>query len=987
MRPASERQKRYILDLAGDAGVNTRQVDSTWEKAGITEGERGGAVDDYVAGLDTRRASSIIRNLKREAGGPTTRERREARAERRREWAEGREAKAGELEKRNERLRGDNAFFTQPGRIVERDRYFDRQRRAGEHQAKAGQHEQAAAGLERQLERSIYDDDPDVVERLTARIEARQAEVQRVKAANARLRAWAKERKGQVPTLKELVELGYTPSEAHGALLTARPDLDPSERPTLRAPGWALSNLNANLRRDKKRLEDAVKSASVDSAHTAPPDGQSGPPAPTAPAAPAAMDTPPARAWADYLAAQRDVQALDADRVLFSIVPVTFATRTGGSAVTLDDEAQAAPGVCVTVRAGTAPGTLGPVSIPSYRGILQRKRPDGTWEAARLREDDSRYFMRLKSGEELRQSDARPADVAELDRLARSYGWQGWEEAAQGALDSIPEALTGAHARAIEEHIFQVHDQDQETLLAGIRAAGFDTRRQAEESYREAHGHAPESGQELGTWASLSPESRQRVADSVAQHRARNPEYVSVEDLAAELGISEAAIRRSAVGYVHANDAVLASDVDEVKRLLPPGETAGGNPPVPLAGQQENLGDAFGTNRSLEMPVTSPDFGETTPPLATPPVKPDPSQTTLAEAAEEQEGTPEPEPAKPRRQVTPAAEAARAIRQELKAAGLTVDSVRSENFSGGDAVDIRLTDAPPEALERVEEIAARHRGGYFDGMTDTYVGQRDPDTPQAKYVMAENRMTPQMQQEIWAYARQQFPDLKGAPAAIEEARDRTYGNDLAATWVHRLFSGTLPGYWESKDQPRAETAAPNAEPPTEKGSHANLFKTPPPNAEPPDVPPPPSTGPDAGASPDSPTCVECGCQVVVPGGVVNKPIDGMCGHCAREKGAREERASGRPGRWRNALGVQPPDTSGQKDQEETGPNAPQEEAPPGPPTPKQRLRAKQTPSVTAQAAPESVPVPKGAGASGKTGRRKAMYVNWNRKRGGFLVGG
>ena len=964
MRPASDRQKRYIHDLAGDAGVNTQQVDVTWEKAGIAEGERGGAVDDFVAGLDTRRASSIIRNLKREAGGPTTRERREARAERRREWAEGREAKAGELEKRNERLRGDYAFFTQPGRIVERDRYFDRQRRAGEHQAKAGQHEQAAAGLERQLERSIYDDDPDVVERLTARIEARQAEVQRVKAANARLRAWAKERKGQVPTVKELVELGYTPSEAHGALLTARPDLDPSERPTLRAPGWALSNLNANLRRDKKRLEDAVKSAPAESAHTAPPDGQSGPPAP---AAPAAMDTPPARAWADYLAAQRDVQAPDADRVLFSIVPVTFATRTGGSAVTLDDEAQAAPGVCVTVRAGTAPGTLGPVSIPSYRGILQRKRPDGTWEAARLREDDSRYFMRLKSGEELRQSDARPADVAELGRLARSYGWRGWEEAAQVALDSVPETPTGAHARAIEEHIFQVHDQDQKTLLADIRAAGFDTRRQAEESYRETHGHAPESGQELGTWVSLSPESRQRVADSVARRRARNPEYVSVEDLAAGLGISEAAIRRSAAGYVHANDAVLASDVAEVKRLLPPGEPAGGKPPVLMAGQQENLGDAFGTDRSLEMPVTSPDFGETAPPLATPPVKADPSQTTLVEAAEEQEGTPEPEPAKPRRQMTPAAQAARAIRQELKAAGITVESVRSENFAGGDAVDIRLTDAPPEALERVEEIAARHRGGYFDGMTDTYVGQRDPDTPQAKYVMAENRMTPQMQQEIWDYARQQFPDLKDAPATIKEAGDRMYGNDPAAAWVHRLFSGTLPGYWESRDQPRAETAAPNAEPP--------------------DVPPPPSTGPDAGTSPDSPTCVECGRQVVVPGGVVNKPTDGMCGHCAREKGARQERASGRPGRYASGQGVQMPDTSGQKGQEETGPNAPQQEAPPGPPAPKQRLRAKQTPSVTAQAAPESVPAPKGAGASGKTGRRKAMYVNWNRKRGGFLVGG
>lgn len=153
----------------------------------------------------------------------------EARAERRDKWAEKRAVKATALHAQNERFRGDNAFFTQPGRIIERERFYGRSERAYEHDKMATTHTTKAAGIRSQLDRSIYDDDPDVRERLIERIAELETQRDLMKAANA---AYRKEHRAELKALTKY----------------QRDDAVPY-------PGWALTNLGANIRRNKQRLE------------------------------------------------------------------------------------------------------------------------------------------------------------------------------------------------------------------------------------------------------------------------------------------------------------------------------------------------------------------------------------------------------------------------------------------------------------------------------------------------------------------------------------------------------------------------------------------------------------------------------------------------------------------------------------------------------------------------------------------------------------
>lgn len=84
--------------------------------------------------------------------------------------------------------------------------------------------------------------------------------------------------------------------------------------------------------------------------------------------------------------------------------------------------------------------------------------------------------------------------------------------------------------------------------------------------------------------------------------------------------------------------------------------------------------------------------------------------------------------------MTPHAEVAKLIRRELKAKFKGVKfSVRSESFSGGNAVRVRWEDGPHE--NEVEAITSKYRAGDFDGMNDMYVysGEKK-DHPTVKYV-------------------------------------------------------------------------------------------------------------------------------------------------------------------------------------------------------------------------------------------------------------
>lgn len=159
----------------------------------------------------------------------TYRERREARAERLREWAEKREAKAEADRTYGEPYKHDWAFITQPGRIIERERVNAHELRAWEHQKKAESMASRADEIGRQLETSIYDDDPDAIDALRAKLAKLEAKRETMKQANAVYR------KAHRAELKALTPYGRDQAIPYAS--------------------WELQNLGGNITRTRDRIK------------------------------------------------------------------------------------------------------------------------------------------------------------------------------------------------------------------------------------------------------------------------------------------------------------------------------------------------------------------------------------------------------------------------------------------------------------------------------------------------------------------------------------------------------------------------------------------------------------------------------------------------------------------------------------------------------------------------------------------------------------
>lgn len=177
----------------------------------------------------------------------TYRERRAARAERLRGWAETREQRAAEVFKAGEPYRGDTAFNTQPGHIPLRARVIAREDRAHESLQKARSMQSRASGIEAQMAGSIYRDDPDAIPALERRIAGLEAERDRIKAYNASARAGRPDTslldESQRASLASVQR--YAPYQSRGGAM----------------PAYALTNLSGNIKRNRDRLEQLRRQA------------------------------------------------------------------------------------------------------------------------------------------------------------------------------------------------------------------------------------------------------------------------------------------------------------------------------------------------------------------------------------------------------------------------------------------------------------------------------------------------------------------------------------------------------------------------------------------------------------------------------------------------------------------------------------------------------------------------------------------------------
>ena len=91
--------------------------------------------------------------------------------------------------------------------------------------------------------------------------------------------------------------------------------------------------------------------------------------------------------------------------------------------------------------------------------------------------------------------------------------------------------------------------------------------------------------------------------------------------------------------------------------------------------------------------------------------------------------------------ISTAANCAKFIREELKQSFEGIKfSVTSENYTGGDSVNIRWEDGP--SSEEVSSITDKYQEGHFNGMEDIYeYSNRRDDIPQTKFVFVNRKMS------------------------------------------------------------------------------------------------------------------------------------------------------------------------------------------------------------------------------------------------------
>ena len=189
----------------------------------------------------------------------TTRERREARAARLREWADTREAKSTAAFDAVRQI-ADNIPMGQPILVGhhseaharrDQDRIHNGMRRAIDNQTAARAMRQKAANIESAADHAIYSDDPDAREQLERKMADMEAQREAIRRYNADCRLAAKA--GGHGDLK-LLEWD-TP---FGLRSIAKMVTDCAAAGQLR-PGWALpayatSNLSGNIARLRARL-------------------------------------------------------------------------------------------------------------------------------------------------------------------------------------------------------------------------------------------------------------------------------------------------------------------------------------------------------------------------------------------------------------------------------------------------------------------------------------------------------------------------------------------------------------------------------------------------------------------------------------------------------------------------------------------------------------------------------------------------------------
>ena len=194
----------------------------------------------------------------------TYRERREARAAHLREWASKREARAEQAVASANALAGSiplgqpilAGHHSQRRAERDRDRIQREARRAIKYADKAREFIRRADNIQAAAEHSVYSDDPDAIAKLTERIAALEHERDTIKTYNAACR-------------KGTADPSTLPDALARELADAIKAWGDIQCSGGRFPSYTLSNLSANIRRNRHRLDDSRRGALTVMIHNA----------------------------------------------------------------------------------------------------------------------------------------------------------------------------------------------------------------------------------------------------------------------------------------------------------------------------------------------------------------------------------------------------------------------------------------------------------------------------------------------------------------------------------------------------------------------------------------------------------------------------------------------------------------------------------------------------------------------------------------------
>ena len=181
------------------------------------------------------------------------RERRQAKAERLREWADKRDVKADAARETSNSI-SDMIPFGQPILVGhhsesrarrDADKIHRKMGESVEHARKAADFRRRADGIERAAGSAVYSDDEDAAERLRSRIESREQERARIKDYNTSCR-------------KAERDLDLLDDRQRADILSIAKVAAYQLGKSGAFPSYTLSYLSASIRKDQKRLEDLI---------------------------------------------------------------------------------------------------------------------------------------------------------------------------------------------------------------------------------------------------------------------------------------------------------------------------------------------------------------------------------------------------------------------------------------------------------------------------------------------------------------------------------------------------------------------------------------------------------------------------------------------------------------------------------------------------------------------------------------------------------